>query len=64
LTTRERQVLELLAQGLGDKEIATRLGVGIETVKTHTANLFGKLEVESRMQALILAVRYGVVRLQ
>jgi DNA-binding NarL/FixJ family response regulator len=63
LTGRERQVLELLAQGLGDKEIAARLGVGIETIKTHTANLFGKLGVESRMQALILAVRYGVVRL-
>jgi len=63
LTARERQVLELLAQGLGDKEIAARLGVGIETIKTHTANLFGKLGVESRMQALILAVRYGVVRL-
>jgi DNA-binding NarL/FixJ family response regulator len=63
LTIRERQVLEHLAQGLGDKEIAARLGVGIETVKTHTANMFAKLGVESRMQALILAVRYGVVRL-
>jgi len=63
LTARERQVLELLGLGLGDKDIALRLGVGIETVKSHTAHLFGKLGVESRMQALILAVRYGVVTL-
>lgn len=63
LTAREQQVLELLGLGLGDKDIALRLGVGIETVKSHTAHLFGKLGVESRMQALILAVRYGVVTL-
>ena len=64
LTGREQAVLALLAEGLGDKEIAGRLGVRPETVKTHTANLFGKLGVESRLQALILAVRHGVVRLE
>lgn len=63
LTPREHQVLVALATGLGDKEIATHLGVRQETVKTHMANVFAKLGVESRMQALIAAVRHGVVRL-
>jgi len=63
LTPREHQVLVALATGLGDKEIAVRLGVRQETVKTHMANVFAKLGVESRMQALIVAVRHGVVRL-
>jgi DNA-binding NarL/FixJ family response regulator len=61
LTRREQEVLEALALGLSDKEIAERLGVGIETVRTHMVNLFKKLGVESRLQALLFAVRQGVV---
>ena len=63
LTPRERDVLVALAQGLSDKEIAQQLHVGRETVHTHMVNLMGKLEVESRLQALVFAVRNGVVRL-
>jgi DNA-binding NarL/FixJ family response regulator len=63
LTPRERDVLVALAQGLSDKEIAQQLHVGRETVHTHMVNLLGKLGVESRLQALIFAVKHGVVRL-
>jgi RNA polymerase sigma factor (sigma-70 family) len=63
LTPRERDVLAALAQGLSDKEIAQNLHVGRETVHTHMVNLMGKLGVESRLQALVFAIRHGVVRL-
>ena len=63
LTPREREVLVALAQGLSDKEIAQQLHVGRETVHTHMVNLLRKLGVESRLQALVFAIKYGVVRL-
>jgi DNA-binding NarL/FixJ family response regulator len=52
LTERECQILELLAQGQANKEIARALEVSPNTVKTHIANLFHKLEVERRTQAI------------
>jgi len=61
LTPREREVLQALAEGLSDKEIARRFHVGAGTVHTHVANILSKLEVSSRLQALVFAVRYGVV---
>lgn len=63
LTPRERQVLEAVAQGLGDKDIARQLSVSHETVRTHMVNILGKLGVESRLQALLMAVRYGYISL-
>jgi len=63
LTRREREVLQALADGLNDKQIAQRLSVGHETVRTHMVNILGKLGVASRLQALLLAVRYGVITL-
>ena len=63
LTRREREVLEALAHGLSDKEIALTLHVSKETVHTHMVNLLGKLGVDSRLQALIFAVKHGVVTL-
>lgn len=62
LTPREREVLQALADGLSDKDIAGRLHVGPKTVRTHMANMLGKLGVDSRLQALVLAARHGVVR--
>lgn len=61
LTKRERDVLIALGDGLSDKEIAERLYVSKETVHTHMVNMLGKLGVQSRMQALIFAVKSGLV---
>ena len=64
LTPREREVLALLGEGLSDKEMSNRLGVGKDTVHTHMVNLLGKLGAESRLQALIIAVRHGLVAIE
>lgn len=64
LTTREREVLQALAHGQGDKEIAERLGISTKTARGHVVNLIGKLGVESRLQAVILAARIGVIDLR
>ena len=61
LTPRERDVLQALADGLNDKEIARRLSISTETVRTHMVNILAKLNVDSRLQALVFAVRHGVV---
>jgi two-component system, NarL family, response regulator DevR len=61
LTPRERELLEALAEGLSDKEIAEKLYVGIGTVRSHMTHLLSKLGVDSRLQALVFAIRYGLV---
>ena len=61
LTRRECEVLQALAHGLQDREIAERLHIRTETVRTHMVNLLAKLGVDSRLQALVFAVRYGLV---
>lgn len=61
LSNREREVLALLADGLGNKQIATRLGISTNTVKTHLELLFDKLEVSSRTEAVTAAVRLGLL---
>lgn len=63
LTPRERDVLTALGDGLSDREIAERLYISRETVHTHMVNLMSKLGVDSRMQALIFAVKAGLVSL-
>jgi two-component system, NarL family, response regulator LiaR len=63
LTPRERDVLRELALGHSNREIATALGIGDETVKTHVGNLLGKLGVENRAQAIVQALKRGVVSL-
>jgi DNA-binding NarL/FixJ family response regulator len=64
LTPREREVLQALAEGFSDKEIAQRLHVGVGTVHSHVTNILSKLEVSSRLQALVFGVRYGVVTIE
>ena len=61
LTPREREVLQALAEGFSDKEIAERLYVGIGTVRTHITSILRKLGVRSRLQALAFAMRHGLI---
>jgi two-component system, NarL family, response regulator DevR len=60
LTPREREMLQALTDGLSDKEIAERLSVSVGTVGNHFMNIFKKLRVHSRLQALVFAVRHGI----
>ena len=63
LTPREMATLRLLAEGKANKEIASTLSIGERTVKTHLAHLFEKLGVTSRTEAIKIATRRGLVRL-
>ena len=61
LSTRELEVLQLIADGLSNQQIAERLFVSLNTIKTHTSNLFLKMEVERRTQAIEKAKRLGLI---
>jgi DNA-binding NarL/FixJ family response regulator len=63
LTPHELDVLAALAQGLSDGEIAEHLHVSYQTVRTHMVRVLGKLGAPFRLQALVLAVRSGLVRI-
>lgn len=63
LTSRELEVLRMLAGGMSDKEIARRLILGPDTVRAHVSHILGKLGVQSRLQAILFALRHGVVKL-
>ena len=63
LSNREREILGLLADGLGNKQIAARLGISPNTVKTHLELLFEKLGVSSRAEAVATGVRRGLLML-
>ena len=62
LSKRELEVLQLMAEGLSNKEIADRLFVSVNTIKTHAARLFEKLEAERRTQAVDKAKKLNIIR--
>ena len=64
LTPRELEVLQAVAQGLGNREIADRLCISVNTVQVHLRNIFGKLGVESRTAAVGAALKQGLVKLK
>lgn len=61
LTRRELEVLQLMAEGLTNQEIAARLFLSVSTIKTHCNNLFDKMEVKRRTQAIEKARRLGII---
>jgi DNA-binding NarL/FixJ family response regulator len=61
LSQRESQVLGLLTDGLSNRLIASELVLGEETIKTHLRNIYKKLEVKDRAQAVAVAIRQGIV---
>jgi DNA-binding NarL/FixJ family response regulator len=62
LSPRERQVLALMADGLSNTDIAERLQISDKTVRNHASNLFDKLGVWSRAQAIVFARDHGFSR--
>ena len=62
LTNREKEVLDLIAQGKSNQEIAEDLFITLKTVKTHVSNILAKLGVEDRTQAAIYAFKHGLVK--
>lgn len=64
LTEREMEVLQLAARGLKNQEIAQELSLSVRTVQTHLSNIFGKMSVGSRTEAVLEALRRGLINLQ
>lgn len=63
LTVREREVLNLMSEGLGNREIALRLGISEHTAKFHASSILGKLNASSRTEAVSQGIRRGLVSL-
>lgn len=64
LTAREYQVLKLVAAGMSNKDIARTLGIGVRTVKGHLISIFGKMGIGSRTQAVLSALKNGMISLE
>jgi NarL family two-component system response regulator LiaR len=61
LTPRELELLTLMTRGLGNQQIATQLSIALPTVKFHITNILGKLQVENRTEAVLLALKHKLV---
>lgn len=64
LTPREKEVLRAFADGLDSQEIASRLGISLQTERNHASSILAKLGVHSRLQALVFTLRHGVVSIR
>jgi DNA-binding CsgD family transcriptional regulator len=62
LTARERQVLQLAAEGHSNAEIAERLSIGVRTVETHRSNVLHKLSLKNQSELIRYAVQRGLLR--
>jgi DNA-binding NarL/FixJ family response regulator len=63
LTPRELEVLRMLAEGLGNREMASRLGISDHTVKFHISSILDKLGASSRTEAVTMGIRMGIILL-
>jgi len=61
LTDREREILQLLAEGMRNDDIASKLFISPQTVQTHVRNILGKLRVHSKLEAVAFAVKHGAI---
>jgi DNA-binding NarL/FixJ family response regulator len=61
LTSREREILQLLAEGNSNKQVATLLNLSLYTVETHRGNILEKLNIHSVPELILYAVRKGVI---
>lgn len=64
LTKREMEILKIAAYGHANKAIAIELGISVQTVQVHFRNIFGKLQVNSRSEAIAYAIQYGWITLE
>jgi DNA-binding NarL/FixJ family response regulator len=64
LSSRELEVLEMLAKGLTNKQIATALGISSHTIRCHVANITSKLDVNDRTEAVTIAIHYGIIHME
>jgi DNA-binding NarL/FixJ family response regulator len=64
LTSREREVLQALAEGLDSEGVAQKLHISLRTERNHMSSILAKLGVQSQLQALVFAVRHGVVEIR
>ncbi len=62
LSAREREILQMLADGNSNREVSERLVVSVETVKTHVKHILAKLEAEHRTQAVAIGIRQALIR--
>ncbi|TMC80096.1 MAG: response regulator transcription factor [Chloroflexi bacterium] len=62
LTDRQLEILSLLALGLSEKEVALRLGISHRTARNHVANLYKRLGLHHRTEAVLMAIRYGLIK--
>jgi NarL family two-component system response regulator LiaR len=64
LTQRERELLALMARGLSNQEISTRLSIAMPTVKFHVTNILAKLHADNRTEAVLTALKHRLVTLE